>query len=64
MEKLVCDRCNAEYTDEESITTAKELQESWEISYRSVGAVPRGIVPCPNVICPGELILKEDNHSG
>lgn len=60
MEKLVCDRCGAEYTDEESIGIAKRYQEQWEASCRRGGDEPRGISPCPNVRCHGELVLKEE----
>jgi len=63
MESLVCDRCGAEYTDEESIEMAKSYRESWETMCRRGGDEPRGISPCPNVSCPGELVelvLKEE----
>lgn len=59
MEKLVCDRCGVEYTDEESIIMAKRYQEEWEKSCRRDGGEPRGISPCPIISCTGELILKE-----
>lgn len=59
MEKLVCDRCGLEYTDEESLTMAKRYQGAWEALCRRDGDEPRGISPCPNITCTGELILKE-----
>lgn len=60
MEKLVCDRCDLKYTDEESITMAKRYQGEWEASCRRDGDEPRGISPCPIINCAGELILKEE----
>lgn len=60
MEKLVCDRCNAEYTDEESINIAKRYQAQWEASCGRDGVEPRGISPCPIITCQGELVLKEE----
>ncbi len=58
-EKLECDRCNKDYTDEESITAAKDFQENWSTLCRRDGVEPRGIIACPNVPCSGELILRE-----
>lgn len=59
MEKLVCDRCGAEYTDKESIKMAKQYQEQWSALCKKDGVEPRGISPCPNIQCTGELQLKE-----
>ncbi len=59
MEKLVCDRCGYECAGEASIDIAKRYQESWKILCERDGIEPRGIVPCPNISCQGELILKE-----
>lgn len=59
MEKLVCDRCGKEYTDKESIDSAKRRKEEWEALVRADHDYPRGICPCPTYACPGELILKE-----
>ena len=59
MEKLVCDRCNLEYTDKESIEMAKRYQEKWAELCRRDGVEPRGLSACPNISCPGELQLKE-----
>ncbi|KKL62219.1 hypothetical protein LCGC14_2187440 [marine sediment metagenome] len=59
MNKLVCDRCEAEYTDEDSIIIAKSYQEQWKASCIRDGKEPRGIAPCPIFACPGELILEE-----
>lgn len=59
MEKLKCDRCGIEYTDKESILMAKRGEEEWGALCRRDGDEPRGICPCPIIVCPGELILKE-----
>ncbi len=59
MEKLVCDRCGAEYTDKESVEGAKRYQEKWAKMCREDGIEPRGLSPCPNLSCIGELQLKE-----
>ena len=59
MERLACDRCDLEYTDEESINMAKSFSEFWEEQCRSDKVEPRGITPCPNIGCHGELILKD-----
>ncbi len=58
-EQLVCDRCGINYTDEESITMAKDFKGNWETECRRDSVEPRGIIACPRIPCPGELILKE-----
>ena len=58
-EKLVCDRCDIEYTDKDSIEMAKHYQELWAKLCRQNGVEPRGLSSCPNIGCPGELQLKE-----
>lgn len=60
MAKLVCDKCGVEYTDEDSITMARRYQAQWESSCKRDGDEPRGVCPCPNISCLGELILKEE----
>lgn len=57
MEKLVCDRCGADYSDEESISSSKMGKDAWEAMVRADGDEPRGLCPCPNILCPGELKL-------
>lgn len=59
MEKLVCDMCNTEYTDKESIDEAKRQKDTWIEVCKHDGFEPRGICPCPDIKCKGELILKE-----
>lgn len=46
MEKVVCNECKAEYTDNESV----ELAKKW---------IAEGYAPCPNLSCTGQLELKE-----
>ena len=58
VEKLVCDRCGLTYTDRESIESAKAHASEWAGLCRRDGDEPRGISPCPNIRCPGELLLK------
>jgi hypothetical protein len=57
--KLKCDRCGVEYTDEPSIKSAIQMKDEWEAMVRANGDKPRGICPCPNLSCSGELILTE-----
>lgn len=59
MEKLVCDRCNAEYTDEDSLRMAKDYSETWAKVHKQSLGEPRGLCPCPRLDCTGELILEE-----
>ena len=59
MEELKCDKCGAVYTDEESIQTAKDFQSRWDDQCQTDGVEPRGLLPCPNIACEGELILQE-----
>lgn len=58
MEKLVCDRCGQEYADAESVEAAKRQAESWKKLCERDGAKARGVAPCPNISCKGELVLK------
>lgn len=46
-EKVVCNRCGAEYSDSESI----ELVKKW---------TAEGYAPCPNLYCPGHLEVKKE----
>lgn len=59
MEKLVCDRCGIEYTDEGSINAAKLMKDDWVELCHKESIEPRGIAPCPILHCKGELILQE-----
>ncbi len=58
-QKLECDRCKKDYSDEDSISMAKDFQKNWEALCRNDGVEPRGIIACPNIPCSGELILQE-----
>ncbi|MBA7599119.1 hypothetical protein ES703_06146 [subsurface metagenome] len=58
METLVCDRCGRTYADAESVSSAKEWEENWTKRCRADGVEPRGVAPCPDIGCPGELLLQ------
>lgn len=58
-ETLVCDRCGRTYADEESILEAKVAAGNWRKMCLADGVEPRGICPCPDVSCWGELLLRE-----
>ena len=45
-EKVVCNKCGADYTDRESI----EQVRKW---------IAEGCAPCPNMLCMGQLEIKE-----
>jgi hypothetical protein len=60
MEKLVCDRCGATYTDTESIETSRKFRDEWAELCRKDGVEPRGWSGCPRIPCSGELIYKEE----
>jgi len=46
-EKVVCNKCGLVYNDEGSIEMAKKWIED-------------GYAPCPNITCPGEFELREE----
>jgi hypothetical protein len=56
-EVLKCDRCGKEYTDKEDIEWAKRSAEKWKELCRRDGVEPRGVAPCPNISCSGELLV-------
>jgi len=58
-EKLTCDKCGVEYTDEESLKIAKDNQASWKEDCEQDGVKARGLIGCPRIPCPGELILSD-----
>jgi len=59
VEKLVCDQCGHTITESERVEFAKEQDSEWAEVCRRGGCEPRGICPCPNVQCDGELVLKD-----
>lgn len=61
MEYLKCDRCSAEYRDQESIDTAKKGEEDWKKMCEKDGVKARGLFPCPALLCPGEMVLMNDD---
>lgn len=58
MEILRCSVCGVVYDGKEDIEQAKRMKEKWEAACRKDGDEPRGIAPCPNIMCRGELILE------
>ena len=58
MEYLECDRCGQRYPDQASIALSKRHAEAWMEDCRRDGVEPRGLIGCPNMTCPGEMILK------
>ena len=63
-EKLVCDQCGQTYTDQGTIDMAKKMSDQWADICKAEGVEPRGLYPCPNITCRGELILEEDQENG
>ncbi|MBA7484354.1 hypothetical protein ES707_19879 [subsurface metagenome] len=51
MEKVKCNTCGAEYTDPDSIQTVKNWLSG-----------PEGYAPCPNISCPGQLEVIENQE--
>jgi len=47
VERAVCNKCGATYTDKESI----EMVRKW---------IKEGYAPCPNLSCPGQMELKKE----
>lgn len=63
MEKLACNECGAEYTDEGSIGMAKSSQLTWAESCKEGGIEMTGIAPCPSLTCKGQLVLTNECNS-
>ncbi len=57
MEKLTCNECQVVYTEEIDIKSAKKMQKDYEKMCKQDEFIPKGIAPCPNIMCAGELIL-------
>ena len=51
-----CDRCGTEYHDEGSIAVAMCAEDDWAKMCRADGVEPRGLHPCPNFTCDGEMV--------
>lgn len=58
-EKLVCNVCGLTYTDSASIQLAKRGERQWKELCKKDGVKVRGIAPCPNIGCKGELVLTD-----
>ena len=57
MEKLTCSECKVVYTEEADIKLAKSTKQKYEEMCKQDGFTPKGIAPCSNMMCKGELIL-------
>jgi hypothetical protein len=57
MKKLKCNVCRIEYSDPKDFEYANKMSKSWGESCRAEGIEPKGICPCPNLTCKGELIV-------
>lgn len=57
MKKLKCNVCGVEYSDAKDFEYANKMSKAWGESCRAEGVEPKGIAPCPNITCPGELIF-------
>lgn len=57
MKKLTCSKCKVVYTEEADIKLAKDWKQDYEKMCKQDNFIPKGIAPCPNVMCTGELIL-------
>ena len=53
---IKCDKCGRQYTDEGSIEMAKTQTQDWKELCEADGVSPRGLLPCPTITCPGEII--------
>jgi len=53
---IQCYRCGHQYTDLGSIELAKESARGWRELCEADGVSPRGLLPCPTITCPGEII--------
>jgi hypothetical protein len=58
MKKLKCNVCGVEYSTPEDLELAEKMRTAWEQSCKADGVDPKGIAPCPNLTCPGELVVK------
>lgn len=57
MEVLKCNRCGVVYTDEGSLLEAKHGAAEWIALCEADGEPATGLCGCPNITCPGELVL-------
>lgn len=59
MKRLKCDTCGVVYSKPEDLELAQKMSKPWAESCRADGTEPKGVAPCPNITCPGELVLEE-----
>lgn len=57
IEYLECNICNTVYMDKESIDMAKQEAKVWEDLCKVDGVKAKGLYPCPNMSCKGEMVL-------
>jgi hypothetical protein len=60
VKKLKCNVCGVEYTDPKDFKYAEKMRNGWAASCRAEGTEPKGICPCPNIICEGELVVIDN----
>lgn len=56
--RLVCDRCGRTYQDQRELDIVQRSSGEWRESCAKLGIEPRGLAPCPNFFCEGEMVLR------
>ena len=56
---MKCNACGRQYNDPEDIAYVKKTYQQWVDLCRADGVEPTGLIGCPNITCPGELVLLE-----
>ena len=56
---MKCNACGRQYNDPGDIAYAKKTYQQWADLCRADGVEPTGLIGCPNITCPGELVLLE-----
>jgi hypothetical protein len=59
VKKLKCNVCGVAYWSPKDFEYAEKMSKEWAESCKADGVDPKGICPCPNLTCPGELVVKE-----
>lgn len=58
-EYLKCDHCGKVYHDIGSLNMARAYQQEWMARCQRDGVAARGMMPCPDIKCKGELCLHK-----
>ena len=58
MKQLTCNECKTAYTEEIDIKSAESMKKSYLELCKKDNYTPKGIAPCPNMMCAGELVLS------